>query len=225
MIMSDLNYRSFSSIEENYYKNGSVIFLNLLNRFGLKATDKVLDIGCGSLRVGKHLIPFLKESAYCGIEPEEKFLTEGIKWELSQRMIDFKKPKFSSCADFCCESFNESFDLALASYVFVSCARNQLKTCLINLKNCLSKDGKFLFHVRFGEQSKHMSWEEAKEQKIEWYENKPYRFSNNMRTIYSVDDLDEILNTCGFERTRVFCDKEYKIKMHPFMTWVEAKVK
>ena len=70
-----------------------------------------------------------------------------------------------------------------------------------------------------------MSWEEAKEQKIEWYENKPYRFSNNMRTIYSVDDLDEILNTCGFKRTRVFCDKEYKIKMHPFMTWVEAKVK
>ena len=223
--MNQYNYRSFSSIEESYYKNGAVIFLNLLNRFDLKATDKVLDIGCGSLRVGKHLIPFLEQSAYCGIEPEEKFLIEGIKWEMSQRMMDFKKPKFSSCANFCCESFNETFDLALAAYVFVPCSSDQLKTCLTNLKPCLSNDGKFIFHVRFGEETKHISWEEAKEQKIEWYQDKPYIFSDNMKTVYNVDDLDNLLDVCGFERTQVFCKQEYKIKMDPLMTWVEAKVK
>ena len=223
--MKEYNYKSFSSIEETYYRNGAGIFLTLLNRFDLKATDNVLDIGCGSLRVGKHLIPFLETSAYCGIEPERKFVDEGIKWELSKSMTDLKEPKFSSGADFPCQTFNKTFNLALAAYVFVSCSPSQLKTCLTNLKPCLADNGKFIFHIRFGVRSSHVSWEEAKEQKIEWYENKPYRFSDNMKTIYSVNDLDNLLDACGFVRTQVFCRKEYKIKMDPLMTWVEAKVK
>ena len=83
----------------------------------------------------------------------------------------------------------------------------------------------FIFHIRFSTRSNHVSWEEAKEQKIEWYENKPYRFSDNMKTVYSVDDLDELLDDCGFKRTQVFCRGDYEIKIDPLMTWVEAKIK
>lgn len=223
--MKEYNHKSFVCIEDGYYKHGASLFLALINRFELKQTDKVLDIGCGSLRIGKHLMPFLESEKYYGVEPEEKYLTEGIKWEMSDLMMNLKKPKFNNSPDFDFKMFEQTFDLALASQVFIHCSPGQLKRCLSNLKYCLSKDGKFLFHVRFGEQTKVTSWDQAKVCKLPWYEDRPYRFSDNCSTDYSLSDLDELLDNNGFKRTQVFCRNEYKIQMAPPSTLVEAKLK
>ena len=65
----------------------------------------------------------------------------------------------------------------------------------------------------------------CKKRKIPWYEDRPYKFSDNMKTVYNINDFDELLDSSGFKRTKVFCRQEYKIKMDPLMTWVEVRMK
>ena len=77
--MKKLNYKAFVCKEQHYYIYGASVFLQCV-KWGLKPTDNLLDIGCGSLRVGKHLIPFLDDGKYCGVEPEQKYLNDGLKW-------------------------------------------------------------------------------------------------------------------------------------------------
>ena len=56
------NYKTFVGNPDHYDLIGVTQFA-LLAYYGLKTTDKVLDIGCGSLRLGRYLIPFLKEKS------------------------------------------------------------------------------------------------------------------------------------------------------------------
>ena len=43
--------------------------LKLLKRHGLKPSHRLLDFGCGSLRVGRWLIKYLNRGRYFGIDP------------------------------------------------------------------------------------------------------------------------------------------------------------
>jgi SAM-dependent methyltransferase len=227
--MTKYNHKSFVvKNEDKYYIYGSSIFVQLITRFGLKNTDAVVDIGCGSLRIGRHLIPFLESKKYYGVEPEKKYVTEGIKWELSEHMIDLKKPKFSYSPDFDIKSFKQTFDFALATSVFIHCSPGQLKRCLSNLKYCLSKNGKFVFHVKFAEQTSQKPQAHLDKLNLRaWGEDVPYRFSDNCSTVYSVSDLDEVLDTNGFKRTQVFSPPSLigEIQLQPLMSYVEAKLK
>ena len=98
--MNKLNYKAFVCKEQHYYTYGANVFLECVRKWGLKPTDNLLDIGCGSLRVGKHLIPFLEPEKYCGVEPEQKYLNDGLEWEVSEPMLKLKKPSFIYNHDF-----------------------------------------------------------------------------------------------------------------------------
>ena len=53
-----MNYKSFVGAEERYDFFGASQF-SLLFTLGLNPDDKVLDFGCGSLRLGRFLIPYM----------------------------------------------------------------------------------------------------------------------------------------------------------------------
>src|SRR5438477_11789858 len=87
----DAHYRACVGPSEDYDLIAAMAF-NLLTTLGLRQHHSLLDVGCGSLRIGRLLIPYLNRGKYFGIEPAEWLVAEGIKDELSETVIHTKPP-------------------------------------------------------------------------------------------------------------------------------------
>src|SRR5689334_4713646 len=89
----DPQYRAYVGPPEDYDLIAAMTF-NLLTTLGLRQHHSLLDIGCGSLRVGRLLIPYLNRAKYFGVEPNKWLVEEGIRRELGQSLVDVKRPTF-----------------------------------------------------------------------------------------------------------------------------------
>ena len=89
----DPQYRAYVGPPEDYDLVAAMTF-NLLTTLGLRQHHSLLDIGCGSLRIGRLLIPYLNRGKYFGIEPNEWLVEEGIRRELGQSLVEIKRPTF-----------------------------------------------------------------------------------------------------------------------------------
>lgn len=90
----------------------------LLFAAGLRETDKLLDVGCGSLRIGRILIPYLRPDGYFGIEPNRWLVEDGIDRELGRDLVKLKRPAFRFVSDFSADGFDVPFDYAIAQSIF-----------------------------------------------------------------------------------------------------------
>jgi len=115
----------------------------LLFQLGLREYHRVLDIGCGSLRAGKLLIPYLMEGNYYGIEPNESVLNTGIEKEIGWDLVRIKKPHFSHDSNFELGEFGCDFDFVLAHSIFTHCSKRQIEKCLMSLGEVMRGDSLF----------------------------------------------------------------------------------
>jgi ubiquinone/menaquinone biosynthesis C-methylase UbiE len=63
--------------EEDWLKFGKLQF-NFLISHGLLPNHRVLDIGCGNLRLGAHLVPYLEPQGYVGVDISPRILTAAL---------------------------------------------------------------------------------------------------------------------------------------------------
>jgi hypothetical protein len=70
--------------------SGFNLFQTLV-QFGLKPEDVCVDYGCGTLRIGIHLIRYLKPGGYWGMDVSEFFLDEGRRL-LDELLLHEKRP-------------------------------------------------------------------------------------------------------------------------------------
>ena len=70
-------------------------WLQFLVGCGLKPSDRVLEYGCGSLRLGKRMIEFLEPGHYVGLDITDFFYAAGIENYLGQSTLEAKKPLFA----------------------------------------------------------------------------------------------------------------------------------
>lgn len=137
----DPHYRAYVGPPEDYDLITAMTF-NLLTTLGLRQHHSLLDIGCGSLRIGRLLIPYLNRGKYFGIEPAEWLVAEGIKQELGETVVQTKRPTF-----FFTDSpgsigrTNVSFDFALAQSIFSHCGLDLIKGWLSAVSRSLAQDG------------------------------------------------------------------------------------
>src|SRR2546422_11581232 len=89
----DAHYRAYVGPPEDYDLIAAMTF-NLLTTLGLRQHHSLLDVGCGSLRIGRLLIPYLNRGKYFGIEPNEWLVDEGISRELGKSLVGIKRPTF-----------------------------------------------------------------------------------------------------------------------------------
>jgi SAM-dependent methyltransferase len=134
------NHRHF--IGGAWDKIGKLQFDFLLQQ-GVKKNHKVLDIGCGCFRLGVHLIPYLDEGNYYGIDIVESLIEDGKNKELQEEVLKTKKPNLLVNGGFEFYKFNMSFDYMMAQSVFTHLPLDRVNQCLAEAKKCLHKDSVF----------------------------------------------------------------------------------
>lgn len=136
----DEHYRAYVGPPEDYDLVSAMVF-NLLTSIGLRQHHRVLDVGCGSLRVGRLLIPYLNPRNYYGVEPAEWLVEDGIANEIGRDMVRIKRPTFSFHSSM--EEFKKSLgiDYAVAQSIFSHCGRDLIGQWLSEVSFHLKDDG------------------------------------------------------------------------------------
>jgi SAM-dependent methyltransferase len=118
---------------------------NLVTTLGLRQYHSLLDVGCGSLRIGRLLIPYLNRGKYFGVEPNEWLVKEGIERELGEALLQIKRPTFffSDSPETVAQA-KISFDFALAQSIFSHCGLDLIRDWLSAVSRSLVQDGALL---------------------------------------------------------------------------------
>ena len=85
----------------------------LLNH-GLRPETFLLDIACGSLRLGCRAIPYLAPGHYLGIEKEAELLRVGVEQELGAELESRQQPRLLVDDSFRFDRFGVVADIAIA---------------------------------------------------------------------------------------------------------------
>lgn len=122
---------------------GAMQFSNLFI-LGMRHFHKLLDFGCGNLRLGRLAIQYLDEGNYCGIEPVRSIVTEAINEAHLRELCKAKKPTFYFSEDCKMTVFDMKFDFIMAQSVFTHMALHQIEASLKAAEKVMHKKSLFL---------------------------------------------------------------------------------
>lgn len=147
----DTHYRAYVGDPANYDLIAATSF-NLLTTLGLRDHHRLLDVGCGSLRNGRLLIPYLQAGGYVGIEPKQWLVEEGIREETGADLLRIKKARIHY-SDHARElADDERFDFILLQSIFSHCGADLVAQWLTELAPHLSPEGVMLVTWMPGEE-------------------------------------------------------------------------
>jgi hypothetical protein len=116
----------------------------LLTTLGLREHHRLLDFGCGSLRAGRLLIPYLLPGHYYGLEPNRWLIDDGIASELGHSIVEVKQPTFLHHSDFSATRFGVTFDFIVAQSIFSHTGPGVVASTLADFRLCLAEHGLIL---------------------------------------------------------------------------------
>ena len=140
------HYRAFVGPPAQYDFMGATQF-RLLTALGLREEHYLLDVGCGSLRAGRLLIPYLLPRRYCGLDPNRWLVEQAVADELGADIIAIKRPVFSYAEDFDLTAFERQFDFIVAQSIFSHTGADLFDRALANIATVLAPGGQLLFTV------------------------------------------------------------------------------
>ena len=132
LLPGDHHYRAYVG-DPRHYDLVSAVTFQILTLLGLRETHSVLDIGCGSLRNARLLIPYLNAGNYFGVEPDQWLVDEGIRLETGSSQIKVKRPTFSFRSDLNDFPKEQTFDYILLQSIFSHSGPDVLSTWLDQL--------------------------------------------------------------------------------------------
>lgn len=125
--------------------------LNLAQREGLKPSDNVLEIGCGCLSAGAHLLRYLTTGRYVGIEPNRWLVDAALENQALSSLAKEKGALFLDVENFDAGMLDTKFDFVLSHSVLSHCARWQVRLFIQNAIKVLSSKGTILASFRMAE--------------------------------------------------------------------------
>jgi SAM-dependent methyltransferase len=143
----DAHYRAYVGPPDRYDFIGASQFA-LLFALGLRDRHSVLDFGCGSLRLGRLLMPFLQSGKYFGIDPNRWLIEDGLAREIGSSILSVKRPSFAYNDDFNCDVFGASFDFVVAQSILTHCGKALTKRLLDQFALVLEPQGISIFSIQ-----------------------------------------------------------------------------
>ena len=125
---------------------------------GLKPHHTLLDIGCGTLRGGRHFIRYLDVGKYTGIDISEKALAYANNLVEEERLSEkhprllLNREKKLLFTDFA----GETFDYLLAQSVFTHLMPEHIEECFQNIQRIMHTGSLFFFTFRHARSYKRM---------------------------------------------------------------------
>jgi len=144
-----------SAVGGKWEEIGQLQFEFLINK-GLQSHHKILDIGCGTLRGGRHFIKYLNIGNYSGIDISPKAIAYAIQL-VQQEGLSEKNPHLlvSEKKDLKFREFSgETFDYVLAQSVFTHLKPEHIKECFENIGHIMQENSAFYFTYVKGEEYK-----------------------------------------------------------------------
>jgi SAM-dependent methyltransferase len=134
------DYMSFVGPSDQYDLMGATQF-RLLTTLGLRDIHRVLDFGCGSLRAGRLLIPYLRRGGYHGLDPNAWLIEDAIDRQLGRDLVALKWPHFHTFDDFRADRCGTDFDFILAQSIFSHAGADIVETALRGFAKALAPSG------------------------------------------------------------------------------------
>ena len=126
---------------KNWYKRGALQVV-LMKFFGLKPESSLLDVGCGPLRAGVHLIRFLSAGRYSGVDSNPSFL-EAARRTLEQEGLS-ESAVLTLLDDFDFETLKSKFDFALCFSVLNHCDHPHRRMFFERVQEVMSDDSRLI---------------------------------------------------------------------------------
>src|SRR5712691_748005 len=101
----------------------------LLNE-GLNPESKILEFGCGCLRIAYWLVRFLDPGCYHGIEPARQRVELGLRYLFASEEVMLKQPRFDFNPNFDPTVFGARFDFFLARSIWTHASKRQIEATL-----------------------------------------------------------------------------------------------
>lgn len=129
-------------------------FQFLVDCLGLERDETFVDVGCGSLRAGKYLIPYLEPGRYVGLDVSPDALQAG-RDRMSPDVLAARQPTLICNDDLRFEDVNRKASLVWAHSLVTHLPEDDLVELLGNVTNILADDGQAFFS--FFDESQHSS--------------------------------------------------------------------
>lgn len=123
--------------------------MNFLRARGLVEESRLLDIGCGSLRLGIRAVEFLSAGNYWGTDLNPALLDAGYDREIVPAELRDKLPRSHLVTDgnFSFPGIPSNIDFAIATSVFTHLPLNHMRLCLTNLARHVKSPCRFYFTI------------------------------------------------------------------------------
>jgi SAM-dependent methyltransferase len=134
--------------------------LDFLRGQGLKPDQRLLDVGCGSLRGGVHFVRYLDAGGYYGLDISEALIEAGYTYEIGALGLKPKLPRTNliTTATFDATPLGAKFDMALAQSVFTHLPLNLVALCLEQTARVMKPGG--VFYATFFRAPEDAGWSE-----------------------------------------------------------------
>ena len=97
---------------------------------GISPESKLLELGCGCLRIASWLVRFLDARCYYGVEPARRRVEFGLEYLFEADDVRIKQPQFDFNASFDSSTFGVQFDFFLARSIWTHASKAQIETML-----------------------------------------------------------------------------------------------
>jgi SAM-dependent methyltransferase len=129
--------------KQDFERVGRLGFQVLLSE-GLVPSSRVLDVGCGALRVGYWLMRFLDPGHYFGIEPQRETLKLGLEQLVEPAVVERAHAQFAANDDFDFSVFGEQFDFVFARSIWTHASKPQIAAMLRSFATTAAPGAVFL---------------------------------------------------------------------------------
>ena len=138
-----------SAVGPSWEKMGKLQF-DYLTELGMKPHHRMLDVGCGTLRGGRHAIRYLDNANYTGMDLSPKAIEYGRQL-VEKEGLSYKRPRLlvSANQDLKFREFDgEVFDFLLAQSVFTDLMPEHIEQCFRHIVRIMDVGSIFSFTYR-----------------------------------------------------------------------------